>query len=68
MNETPEPAGVHWKPEMIFVITGFGVEYATRLSRASCFAPAAPPTAAAATAVAINRTSIVRLPIKNPSC
>ena len=25
-NEMPEPAGVAWKAEMSFVMTGFGVE------------------------------------------
>ena len=29
---TPEPCGVAWKSEMIFAITGFGVEYAMRFS------------------------------------
>ncbi len=43
LNETPWPGGVAWKSEMIFVSTGLGVEYATRLSvtESSCVAAAA---------------------------
>src|SRR4051794_41153228 len=66
LKDTSFPSGLAWKSEMIFVITGLGVEYATRFSVVDLVVAPATATTARPATIAVTRASLVRF-ISTPS-